>query len=90
MDEEYHMRYFGHAQISENGEDPEMRGAELPSPGRDYDRSFAIVHAAATHFLKLGRPEQRPNRGKEADAELRVLGFSLMRVEELVNLAKNI
>jgi transcriptional regulator with XRE-family HTH domain len=83
MGEEYHLRYFCHAKISGY---PEVRGAELPSPGRDYDRAFEIVHAAATRFLKLGSKQEHLNRGKEADEKLRVLGFSFMRVEEFVNL----
>jgi hypothetical protein len=86
MGEQYHLRYFGNAKISANGKDPEMRGAKLPSPGRDYDRAFGIVHAAATYLLKLGSTQVGPNKGKEADEELRVLGFSLMRAEEFVNL----
>jgi len=84
--EEYRLRYFGHAEISAEGEDPEVRGAQLPSPGRDYDRAFAIVHAAAIYFLKLESTEEHLNKGKEADEKMRVLGCSLMRVEEFVNL----
>jgi transcriptional regulator with XRE-family HTH domain len=80
---EYDLRYFGHAKISEY---LEVRGAELPSPGRDYDRAFEIVHAAATRFLKLGSGEEDLNRRTEANEKLRVLGLSLMRVEEFVNL----
>ena len=85
-DKEYHLRYFGHAKIPADGEDSEVRGAELPSPGRHYDQAFAIVHAAATHFLKLGSREEDPNKGKDAEGKLRVLGFSLMRVADFVNL----
>jgi transcriptional regulator with XRE-family HTH domain len=83
MGEKYYLRYFGHAKISEY---PEVRGAELPSPGRNYDQVFGIVHAAATHFLKLATGDEDLNGRIEADEKLRILGLSLMRVEEFVNL----
>jgi len=86
MGEEYHLRYFGHAKIPADGEDSQVRGAELPSPGRDYDQAFAIVHAAAMHFLKLGCTEEDLNKGRDAEEKLRILGFSLMRVADFVNL----
>jgi hypothetical protein len=84
VSEDHHLRYFGHAKISADGD--EVRGAELPSPGRDYDQAFGIVHAAATHFLKLGSAEERLSEGEEANERLRILGCSLMRIEEFVNL----
>jgi transcriptional regulator with XRE-family HTH domain len=86
MGKEYHVRYFGHAKIPADGEDSKVRGAELPWPGRRYDQAFAIVHAAATHVLKLGSTEEDLNKGKDAEEGLRVLGFSLMRIEDFVNL----
>jgi hypothetical protein len=84
--EEYHLRYFGHAKIAADGEDPEVKGIELPSPGRDYDQAFGLVHAAAAYLLNLGSTEEQLNKGKEAEEKLRVLGCSLMQVEEFVKL----
>jgi len=83
MGAECRLRAFGDAKISEY---PEVRGVKLPWPGRDYDRAFGIVQAAAPHLLKLGRAEEHLSKGRKAQEKLRVCGFSLMRIEEFVNL----
>jgi hypothetical protein len=83
MGAECRLHAFGDANISEY---PEVRGVKLPWPGRDYDRAFGIVHAAATHLLKLGRAEEPLSKRRKAHEKLRVRGFSLMRIEEFENL----
>src|SRR6516225_2354294 len=62
------------ATLTKISEYPEVRGVKLPWPGRDYDRAFGIVQAAAPHLLKLGRAEEHLSKGRKAQEKLRVCG----------------
>jgi hypothetical protein len=82
---EYGLRYFAHAFMEDHRE---VRGLELPSPGRRYEVVFETVYKAAA--CGLGRKRNLTHTTiddcKGAVETLRRAGFSLFRLEEFINL----
>ena len=84
----YSLRYFAHALFVPDGKDNrQVRGLELPSPGRDYEIAFETVYEAAVHTLGL-RANLTPTTddSKDAVGALRRHGFSLLRLDDFVDL----
>jgi len=84
----YSLRYFGHALFVPDGKDNrQVRGLELPSPGRDYEVAFETVYEAAVHTLGMSANlTPTINNSKDAMVAMRRLGFSLLRLDEFVDL----
>ena len=84
-------RYFGHASfISNDRPNPEQvgRSLELPSPGASYEEAYKTMYAAATSILGLDSQIQEPDPvdGEQAIAQLKYLGFRLLRMHEFVSI----
>jgi hypothetical protein len=88
VDREYSLRYFAHAHSMPDGKDDhQVRGLELPSPGWDYEIAFETVYAAAAHTLGMTTHLTRLSiDATDAMGGLRRLGFSLLRLDEFLNL----
>jgi hypothetical protein len=85
----YSIRYFAHAQFMPDGKDNrQVRGLELPSPGRDYEIAFETVYEAALHVLGMSAHLTRRsiNDPKDAVGALSRHGFLLLRLDEFVDL----
>jgi hypothetical protein len=82
------LRYFGHAQVMSDGKDERwVHGLELPAPGGDHEIAFETVYAAATYVLRINANLTKlPIDGRHATAALGRLGFSLLRLDEFMNL----
>lgn len=84
-------RYFGLASFAaDNHPNSEQigRGLELPSPGASYEEAYKTVYAATTSILGLESQIQEPDPvdGKQAIAQLKYLGFRLLRMHEFAGL----
>ena len=84
----YSLRYFGHALFVPDGKDSrQVRGLELPSPGRDHEVAFETVYEAAIQTLGTSANlTPTVNGSKDAVGPLRRHGFSLLRLDEFVDL----
>jgi hypothetical protein len=84
----YSLRYFAHALFVPDGKDNrQVRGLELPSPGHDYEIAFETVYEAAVHTLGMSANlTPTTHDSKDAVGALRRLGFSLLRLDEFVDL----
>jgi hypothetical protein len=86
----YSFRYFGHALFVPDGKDNrQVRGLELPSPGRDYEVAFETVYEAAVHTLGISpNPDLTPaiTHSNDAVKALHRHGFSLLRLDEFIDL----
>ena len=90
-EEPQHCRYFGYAAFARDQRpNPEKvpRGLELPFMGANYEDAYKTVYAAVTDLLGLeNRLQDVPSvSGKQAVAQLRFLGFRLLRLDEFMNL----
>jgi hypothetical protein len=88
LDGERNFRYFGHAQFTpDDKDDRQVRGLRLPGPGRDYDSAFRTIYAAAAHVLGIGTNLTHTSiDGRHAIEALSGLGFSILRLDEFMNL----
>jgi hypothetical protein len=84
----YSLRYFAHALfVPDDRDSRQVRGLELPSPGRDYEVAFETVYEAAVHTLGMSANlTYTSNDPKDAVGALRRHGFSLLRLDEFVDL----
>jgi hypothetical protein len=82
------LRYFGHAQIMSDGKDQHrVQGLQLPPPGQDYEIAFGTVYAAATYALHINANVSKLSiDGKQATGDLGRLGFSLLGLDDFMNL----
>jgi hypothetical protein len=81
------IRCYAHAKFAPgSGGDRQVRGMELPHLGDEYEVAFRAVHAAAIDFLGLRRSVDHGIDAKKAAQGLQSLGFSLLRLDEFVNL----
>ena len=84
-------RYFGLASFAADdrpNSEQVGRGLELPSPGASYEEAYKTVYAAATSLLGLENQayEIQPVDGKQSIAQLKYLGFRLLRMQEFAGL----
>lgn len=84
------VRYFGYASFKVDNKlnsDTVARGLDLPSPGDSYEDAYRTVYAAALDLLKLeNRAIDAGINGAQASAQLRLLGFRLMHLDEFMTL----
>jgi len=86
-----YRRYFGYATFASESKpdaDRVVRGLELTSPGASYEEAYDIAYAAAIKTLGLRRKTEDSSviDGDRAAAQLRLLGFRLLRMNEFLNL----
>jgi hypothetical protein len=84
----YGLRYFAHAQfIADSKATRQVRGLELPSPGRDHEVAFETVYEAAVRTLSASTNlTPTINDPEDVVGTLRRHGFSLLRLDEFVDL----
>ena len=82
------LRYFGYAPVMSDGKDAHLvQGLQLPSPGRDHEVAFGTLYAAATYALHINANLSKLSiDGKQATAALGRLGFSLLGLDDFMNL----
>jgi hypothetical protein len=82
----YKFRYCGHAPFSPGfEEDLQVRGLDLPSPGRQYEAALRTVYTAARHVLGLRGVDFEPAIDtQDAVHGLELLGFVLLRLDDFV------
>jgi hypothetical protein len=90
-EEPQHCRYFGYATFARDqrpNAERVPRGLELPFMGVNYEDAYRTLYAAATDLLELrsGLKSRPEFSGKQAMAQLRFLGFRLLRLDEFMKL----
>lgn len=83
------LRYFAHAQVMSDERDTRsVHGLRLPPPGGNHEIAFRTVYAAAAEALRINPnlTKLSSTDGAQATGALGRLGFSLLRLDEFMNL----